>query len=199
MNPIEWLFWNIPSMEILGNAANILGLFWLLALMFIAYRRIRPTIREKDKRWKAALLCLMLSFYIVFFFQMLLDDTITTPINLLFGAWEIRAPALGEFTIMKLLMTKFDVYGMIAGMVLVFYIGGIWKFLHITWKSAFWLTLVLLFSLAVAQTHWWLHLRFEGWMRVQVFWLSYPEFRILTGFLVESLIKKPEGATNRIS
>jgi len=132
---------------------------------------------------------LFLAAYMIFFFQMVLDDFITSPINLLFGSWELRASVFGEFSMWNWLMTKWDVYTMITLFFLVFSTKQLWQFFRFTKQSVVWLILIIGFSLVIANTHWWTHLRYDGWMRIQVFWLSYPQFRILTGFFVASLIK----------
>jgi len=209
MNWLEgFLLW-IANFQIFGNHANIIGFLWLLVLTTFIYSRFKGLFKKcyslrcgtcnfsriccpnsnRNKVWHFTILSL--SAYITFFFQMLLDDTITTPINLIFGSWELRQPVLGAFSVYNLWLTKFDVYLMIMLFALVFWVKGFHQFFHFTKYSIFWLSLVLFFSIIIAQTHWWTHLRFEGDMRILVFWLSYPEFRVLTGFFVASLIKKP--------
>lgn len=208
MNWLQEFLLFVANFQILGNHANILGFFWLISLSLFMYSQFKNLFRScyslrcstcnfsrlccprtnRRKAWH--FIIFFLSGYIVFFFQMILDDTITTPINLLFGSWEMREPVLGSFSMFNLLATKWDVYAMILLFALVFYAKGLWRFFHFNKTSLFWLILVVVFSVAVAQTHWWSHLRFEGWMRAEVFWFSYPEFRILTGFFVASLVRK---------
>jgi len=208
MNWFEAFLSFVANFQLLGNHANIVGFLWLLILTVFMYSRFKGLFRncyslrcstcnfsrlccpnsKRNMAWHFVIL--FLSAYIIFFFQMILDDTITTPINLLFGSWEMRAPVLGSFSLYNLLLTKWDVYAMILIYALVFYVKGLHQFFHFTKYSMFWLILVVAFSLVIASTHWWNHLRFDGWMRTQVFWLSYPEFRVLTGFFVASLIKK---------
>ena len=198
MSWIEEFLFFISSCELLENKANILGFIWLLTLMYFAYGRFKghfengylPNKKTNRKLW--IIVVFLVSFYAVFMFQLIFDDLITTPINLLFGSWELRQPVLGPLTFLSFFSTKWDVWAILIIFAFFFYIKGLWQFFRFTKYSAIWLMLIIVFSFVVANQHWWTHLRYDGWMRVQVFWLSYPEYRILTGLFFSSILKKPK-------
>jgi hypothetical protein len=134
---------------------------------------------------------LIFAFIGVFLFQILVDDFITVPINLAFGSWSLLAPHMGTWALWKLVAFKWDNYAMVILFSLVFYVTGVWKFFHFTASSLFWLSVTLLFQLMLGSLHIWYFLGLSGYDRLTVFWVSYPWFRIFTGFLAASLIKKP--------
>lgn len=176
------------------GSSNVLGLLWFLVLIGIVFKGFRPQFREKFPRkygtflWYFALF--LISFCTVFLMQMVIDDLIQTPIDLLFGSWQLKIAQMGAFSLFKLLILKWDVYSMIFTYWLAFSVIGVWHFFHFSKKSALFLAICIAWVVLIAQTHYWSHLRFEGWMRIQVYWLTYPEFRILTGFFIASIVKK---------
>lgn len=203
---MDWLYqillW-LANAEIFNGSSNILGLIWLLLLMWIMYNRFKPQFREmfpkkyETKLWYFALI--LITFCTVFLMQMMIDDLIQTPIDLIFGSWQLKAAQMGAFSLYNLLLLKWDVYSMILIYSLGFSTIGVWHFFHFDKKSGILLAAVILWIAMVAQTHYWSHLRFDGWMRIQVYWLTYPEFRILTGFFIGTIVKKKKGISDEKS
>lgn len=203
MNLFEQILLWFTYAECLGNKWNILGVFWLTALVFMSMKRFehhfdksgiypKPSTKSKQDLWYFSLL--IFGFLSTMLLQMMIDDFITTPINLVFGSWELLVPHLGEFSFLKLLAFKWDVYALILCYSLVFYLTKVWRFYQFTKASAFWLILTVSLQIFLGSQHIFYFLNLTGYNRIYTFWISYPWFRILTGFLGASIIKKPGGS-----
>jgi len=191
----------ITYMNLGGNKWNIFGVLWLLALMAFYCKRFyghfnlnnffpKPEKNPRSLYWRGALI--LFSFTAVFLVQMVVDDFITTPINLAFGSWDLLAPHLGEFSFYKLFMFKVDVYLLILLYATIFAVLRIWQFYHFTRYSALWLSLTILLQILLGSQHIFYFLNLEGSERLITFWISYPWFRIFTGLFAASIIKEPE-------
>jgi hypothetical protein len=203
LNLIEqFLLW-ITYLNFGGNKWNIFGVLWLLALMAFTYKRFyahfnlnnffpKPAHNPRSIYWRGALI--LFSFTAVFLIQMIVDDFITTPINLAFGSWNLLAPHLGGFSPFKMFMFKVDVYLLMLLYAVIFGVLRIWQFYHFTKYSAVWLSLTVLFQIFLGSQHVFYFLDLTGYERLITFWVSYPWFRILTGLFAASIIKKPEGS-----
>ena len=182
----------IANMDFMNNSLNILGMIWLVALIFLACQRfnieienlggIWPKLQRQRKLVRAAIL-FVLAFGTIYFFQILIDDLITTPIDLGFGSWILLQPWLGPFTIWKLFMFKVNVY---LNMLLYFFffsVCGLWPLLKFNRKSAFWLCLLIAFQLVLSIQHNYNFRSLMGAAKTFSFWESYPEFRIILAYL----------------
>lgn len=181
-----------------GHSANILGAFWLIALMIMAARRLswhcsnigwaQPSHGYKRVLWLFAVL--LFGFLFAFLFQIVTDEFVTVPLSLAFGGWSLMVPTLGPFTIWKLIVFKWDSYMLILVYSSVFFLSGVWKFCHFTKKSLIWLIAIIVFASFIYGMGIFYFLNLSGWARIRAFWVSYPPWRILTGFLGASIIKK---------
>lgn len=186
----------------LGVRWNILGVLWMLILIGFTAKRFsghfkngffpKPKQNLNSYLWMMALL--IFAFVSVFLLQMMVDDFITDPINLCFGSWKYLAPGRGAFSILKFINFKWDVYLLIVIYSLVFAATGIWRLYQFTKTSFFWLSITVIFQVALGYYHVFYFLDLTGYSRLMTFWVSYPWFRIFTGFLAASLIKKPGGS-----
>lgn len=179
---------------------NILGLFWFISLMFVAVKRFSwqlTNVQEwkkpagKGKRYLWIFAVLLFAFIAVFMWQIIIDDLITVPINLAFGSWTVMVPGRGAFSIEKLFIFKWDNYSYLLITGLLFYLAGIWKMYHFTKASLVWLSITILDVIMLASMHVFIFITLSGYDRLFAFWVSYPWFRIFTGFLFVSMIKKP--------
>jgi hypothetical protein len=185
-----------------GVRWNILGVFWLLILVAFTAKRFsghfnngffpKPAHNPRSYLWMIAVF--LFAFVVTFLLQMMIDDFITDPINLCFGSWKYLAPGRGEFSILKFISFKWDVYLLIGIYSIVLAITGIWRLYQFTKTSLFWLSVTVIFQVALGYYHVFYFLDLTGYARLMTFWLSYPWFRIFTGFLGISLIKKPGGS-----
>ena len=200
MNAIESLLYGIASFEVLGNKANILGFIWLLALWFVAYKRFRghfakgyfPQPQQSYKRFLWVFAVLLISFGSVFLLQLLMDDAVTTPISIAFGSWDKLMRDKGDFTLLRLFNFKWDVYGLIFSYLFFFTAARLWQFFQFTKSSLLCLVGVIVFQVAVSGMQiFGSHMFYDGWQRIWIFWLTYPEYRILSGLLFSSILKKP--------
>lgn len=182
---------------------NILGVFWLISLMFIAVKRFswqftniqdwkKPEEKSRGYLWTFAIL--LFTFIAVFMWQIIIDDLITVPINLAFGSWPVMVPGRGAFSIEKLFIFKWDNYAYLAISGSLFYLAGIWKMYHFTKASLIWLSITIVDVVLLASMHVFIFITLSGYDRLFAFWVSYPWFRIFTGFLLASMIKKPGGS-----
>lgn len=193
----DFLRW-ISYFDILKNSTNILGVFWLIALTIFGYVRFKKHFEQngyfpkpigaRRKFW--FIIPLLFSFLWGFLMQLLIDDGIATPISLLFGGWSLMGN--DPFTLSKLWAHKSDVYIGIAVLLILFTWFGIWRFFHFTKKSFFWLSLLVILTIIAASQNIINFRVFQGDAHVWVFWLTYPEGRILSGFFSASLLKKAE-------
>ncbi len=210
MNPLEqFLLWvtyaNLydgSKMGYMGPGVrwNILGVLWLIALTAFTAKRFsthfnngffpQPENRMRALLWAFAVL--LFGFLATFLIQMMMDDFITDPINLSFGSWIYLAKGRGDFSVLKFINFKWDVYMLIFIFSLVSYLTGIWRFYQFTKTSLFWLSATVVFQLILGSQHIFYFLALSGYERLTTFWVSYPWFRILTGFFGASIIKKPE-------
>lgn len=207
MNLLEQLLLWISYFNLGGSKWNILGILWLGALMWMSYKRFhghfqkgffpQPGHNPRSKIWVGCVIAF--AFTSTFLLQMMVDDFITTPINLAFGSWYLIAPHLGPFTFLKLLEFKVDVYLGIMLYSVAFYMTSLWRFYHFTKWSMLWLSLTLILQVFLASQHIFYFLDLTGYDRIYAFWMSYPWFRIFTGLLGASLIKKPEMKTEIVS
>ncbi len=178
------------------GALNVLGAFWFLVLIIVASRRFIPQFRvylpqppgKKKIFWWVAILCF--AYATIFLAQQIFDDFITWPLGILTGAWSLLEPSLGPMTVFKLFAIKWDVYLTIAMSLFIFTYYGLWRFFQFTKWSLFWSTLVIVFSIYLAVNGQW-NYRIQYVDHTIPFWLTYPESRIMTGFLISSVIKKP--------
>jgi hypothetical protein len=202
MNLFEQFLQWVTYAQCVGDRWNILGVLWLAALVTMSMRRFaihydksgifpKPSTKSKQDLWYFSLM--IFGFLSTMLLQMMVDDFITTPINLAFGSWALLAPHLGEFSFLKLLAFKWDVYALIIVYSMVFYLTKLWRFYQFTRGSAFWLILTVSFQIFLGSQHVFYFLNLSGWERIYTFWISYPWFRIFTGFLGASIIKKPRG------
>lgn len=193
----DFLKW-ISYFQLTGNNSNIIGFFWLIALTIFGYVRLQKHFEQNNyfpkptgfrvKLW--FLIPLLFSFLWVFLMQLLIDDGITTPVSLMFGGWSLLKN--DPFTLVKLWAHKSDVYLDITVLLILFTWFGIWKFFRFTKKSFFWLILIIAFQVIVSSQHLFNYAIVTGDAHVWVFWLTYPEFRSLSGFFSASLLKKAE-------
>lgn len=202
MNVLESFLYGVASFEVLGNKANILGFFWLIALTIVAYKRFHVYFengyypKPKGNRWKGimwVLVLVLISWSCAWLTQLLMDDAITTPISIVFGSWKLLSVHVGEFSFLKLFLFKWDVYALIFVHIFFFSVIRLWRFFQFTKWSALCLTSAIVFQVIVSSfgifgSHIW----YEGWDRITIFWLTYPEFRIITGFFFASIIRKPK-------
>lgn len=185
-----------------GKAANLFGVLWLIALTFVASRRFswhfselgwgKPSKLPKRALWIFAII--LFGFLSTFLLQIITDEFISVPMGLVFGSWNLLAPHLGAFSLWKLIQFKWDSYLLILVYSSVFYVSGVWKFYHFTKESLIWLIVLLGFTFFLNSQGIIYFLNLSGWARIRNFWLSYPEWRIITGFLGASIIKKPGGS-----
>jgi hypothetical protein len=185
-----------------GLRMNILGVFWAVALIYLAARRFswhftdagweRPAARARKYLWIFAMV--LFGIIAVFMFQIVTDDFITVPISLAFGSWKVLVPGRGEFSLLKLIAFKWDNYAVLAVTASLFYISGVLKFYHFTKVSLFWLSLTVGSVVIVSMFHVFSFMQLSGYERLTAFWFTYPWFRIFTGFMFSSIIKKPGGS-----
>jgi hypothetical protein len=182
-----------------GLRMNILGVLWAAALIIVAARRFswqfssvqdwpRPAGRFRGYLWVVAIV--LFAIIAVFLFQIIVDDFITVPIQLAFGSWSILVPGRGGFTLLKLIAFKWDNYSVVILISALFYLCGIWRFCHFTKASLFWLSVTVAFVAVQSYYHVFSFMQLSGDARITAFWIGYPWFRIITGFLFASLIKK---------
>lgn len=181
---------------------NIVGVIWAVALIFLAGRRFswhfteagwkKPAPGARSYLWIFAMV--LFGIVAVFMFQILSDDFITVPISLAFGSWKVLVPGRGDFSFLKLIAFKWDNYAVLAVFSSVFYISGVWKFYHFTKQSLFWLSVTVAFVVLVSSLHIFTFMQLSGYARLTAFWSTYPLFRIYTGFMFASIIKKPGGS-----
>lgn len=182
-----------------GIRWNILGVFWMLILIAFTAKRFsghfnngffpKPLQNPRSHLWNLALL--LFAFASTFLLQMMVDDFITDPINLCFGSWKYLAQGRGEFAILKFVNFKWDVYLVIFIYALTFSLFGIWRFYQFTKISLLCLSITVVFQILLGYYHVFYFLDLTGYARLITFWVSYPWFRIFTGFLGASIIKKP--------
>jgi hypothetical protein len=182
---------------------NILGVLWAAALIILAARRFSwhfteagwpmPSARARKYLWILAMI--LFAVIAVFMFQILTDDLITVPISLAFGSWKVLVPGRGDFSLWKLILFKWDNYAVLAITGSVFFLCGVWKFYQFTKASLVWLSLTVSLVILVSSFHVFTFLQLSGEARLTAFWLTYPSFRIISGFLLASMIKKPGGSS----
>jgi hypothetical protein len=152
----------------------------------------KPSSKSKQDLWYFSLM--IFAFLSTMLLQMMVDDFITTPINVAFGSWDLLAPQFGQFSFLKLFLFKWDVYALIVCYSLIFYLTKVWRFYQFTKASAFWLICTVSLQVLLGSQHVFYFLDLTGYDRIYTFWISYPWFRIFTGFLGASIIKKPGGS-----
>ncbi len=186
----------IAKFDLKGNAINILGVFWVLALMIVAFKSFKTQLPhyllEPKAQRKVTLTfsVLAISFVYIFLMQQCLDDLLTIPIQLLFGSWRMVETQLGSLTLFALLDYRWEIYISIITISIVFSYYGFWKLFHFTKESAFWLSATIIFQIFLASQHNFNFRELQGYDRMVAYWVSYPEFRILSGFFVASTFKK---------
>jgi hypothetical protein len=182
------------------HTANILGLLWLIALMTFAYWCFswhfqnsgwpQPSHGSKRILWVVAIVGF--AFVFTFLLQIVTDELIVVPFGIAYGSWNLLSAQLGSFTIWKLIGFKWDSYMLIIVYSGLLFLSGAWKFLHFTKQTLFWLIVIVAFSFWLnSSAHIFYFLNLTGWARIRAFYLSYPVWRILIGFLGASIIKKP--------
>jgi hypothetical protein len=188
---LTWMFYLIPRLDFLGDHANFIGFLWLLSLVIVFFKRIRKP--EFPLMSRKQMIPLVRAFLIAWLFQIGIDEVITMPLNLLSGSWIMMQPGWGNFTLLKLIDFKADVYFQIIAVVYSLLISGAFqKHYQFTRKSLFWFSTILLMQLVLSfHLHWWNYRTFPDPKYSIVFWSSYPEFRVLSGFFAVSIIKKP--------
>ena len=202
MNILEQIAFWIINLNLIGDHGHIIGFLWLIALIITFFKRLKdlvPGKHDQPTRWKSILSyrkVAAISFSIAWFIQVMVDECITFLFNLASGAWSMIEFQKGAFTIEKLFWMKADSYFQIALFFFVFTIANVWQYFHVTKRTLFWLSLVMLYQGILAYLHIWNHHAYTGTPLILVFFLTYPEFRILTGFLGSNLVKKPEQTQN---
>jgi len=186
----------IANADLLHNSLNIMGLIWFVVLILLASKwfdaeigNVWPKLIKQRKLFRYFIL-LLLAFGSIFFMQILIDDLITTPIDLVFGSWILMQPTIGAFTFLKLWYFKYPVYLNMALYTTFFSLFGFWRLFCFTKKSAFWLILLIAFQVFLASQHNFDFRSLTGTAKTIAFWDSYPEFRIISGFFVASVLKK---------
>lgn len=209
MSWLDQLLQGITYMNLGENKWNILGVFWLISLCIFYYIRFKKHFtngylprpagnphhnRKRIIAWHFVII--LFAFGIVYLLQMMLDDFITTPINLVFGSWSLLTPHMGSFSFLKLIAFKWDVYCSIIIYSLFFTFFKIWRFFRFTKYSTLLLTITVVFQFILASNHVFYFLDLSGSERIFTYWVSYPWFRILTGLFCASIMKKPELITD---
>jgi hypothetical protein len=182
-------------MDFFTNSLNILGMIWLFALIGLACFRFNFGIGKIwpkliQRKWLRYFVVFFLAFGSIYFFQILIDDLITSPIDLAFGSWSLLQPMFGAFTLWKWFEFKVDVYLNMALYVTFFSLGNLWGLFTFTKKSAFWLILLIAFQVFLAVQHNYNFRFLTGDAKFWAYWLSYPEFRIISGLFVASILRK---------
>jgi hypothetical protein len=181
-----------------GQSANMVGFFWMIALVIVGSRRFAwhfqnngwPQPSHGIKRILWILAVILFAFLFVFLLQVITDEFLTVPIALAFGSWVLMPPSMGAFTIWKLIAFKWYSYLLIAVYGSIFYLSGCWRFCHFTKKSLIWLISVMCYSIFIDANHIFYFLNLSGWTRFRAFYITYPPWRVLLGFFGASLIKK---------
>lgn len=191
MNLYDLLDW-FAHAELLGNRYNILAVAWALILTFTIYKRIKgmnPLFKKELTGFKRSAIAFGVAGMTVYFLQLLIDDFITTPIDTAFGSWSLMV-GYGNFTLMKILLFKADIYLMIVLLFLGFTMLDLWQMFHWTRWSTIALVSLIGFQIVLAYAHYWNQWQYSGVEMVKEYWLSYPEFRVLSGLFVASIIRK---------
>ena len=179
-----------------AGALNILGALWLLILMVLTYMRLKPQFSSslpKPKGHKKLIwfFCLVaLSYTYIFLMQQILSEVLEWNIFLAFGSWSLVESYVGPLSLLKVLNNRAEMYISIILICFVFTYYGFWRLFHFTKESAFWLLATIALLVLLGSQHNYNFRVLQGYDRMIAFWLSYPEFRILTGFFVASTLKK---------
>lgn len=188
-------------LDVQAGRMNILGAFWFFALTMFTFRRFRIYYKEgkifqnrssKLRRFFSYVIVFAISGFSIFLIQMLFDDALTTPMNLLFGSWTLVQAQAGPFTIWKLIESKWDVYIMISLIVVYFATQDFWKWFQFSKWSLLWLSIIIAYQIALSYFH---IFQFRGLpedIRIRNYWITYPEWRTLTGLFVTTIIRKPK-------
>jgi len=199
LNLQEFLIFVI-NLNLIGDHAHLFGFLWLSALTFTFYLRLKhlmpaaqvdPNAGRIRKLW-ANRKPLFTAFAIGWFIQLSIDEFVTFWINLLSGSWSMVELQLGSFTLTKLLWFKADCYFQWVFIFFVFTISNTWQYLQATKRALFWLILIILFQSTLSVLHIWNHHPYQGTELIIVFFLTYPEFRTLTGFFGSNIVRKPQ-------